>query len=171
MEMRKSFAVVLMFAVALVGIPLRLLAAAKTAARQQGGSLNGVAHGADKAPLPNYTVQVRNVDTGRLAGSTTSNEAGQFSFTSLQPGNYVIEIVDASGKVVGLSPSVGVAAGATVSVTVSASAAGAIAAAASSGGFSLFGLGPLASVAVIGAAGAAAVTAVVATKEDASPSR
>jgi hypothetical protein len=131
---------------------------------QQGASVTGVAQGADKAPLRNYTVQVRNANTGQLAGTTTSNQAGQFSFASLQPGNYVVEIVDAAGKVVGLSPSISVAAGATVTVTVSATAAGAIAAAAG-GGFSLLGLGPLASVAVAGAASAAAVTAVVATRD------
>jgi hypothetical protein len=75
-----------------------------------------------------------------------------------------VEIVDAAGKVVGLSPSISVAAGATVTVTVGASAAGALAAA-TGGGLSLLGLGPLASVAVAGAASAAAVTAVVATRD------
>jgi hypothetical protein len=131
---------------------------------QQGGAVTGVAQSADKAPLSNFRVHVRNANTGELAGSTTSNQAGQFSFSSLQPGNYVIEIVDAAGKVVGLSPSISVAAGATVTVTVGATAAGALAAGAG-GGLSLLGLGPLASVAVAGAASAAAVTAVVATRD------
>jgi hypothetical protein len=132
-------------------------------AQQQSGAVEGIAQSADKAPLPNFRVNVRNANTGELAGSTTSNQAGQFAFTSLQPGSYVVEIVDAAGKVVGLSTSIGVAAGSTVTVTVGASAAGAIAAA-SGGGLSLLGLGPLASVAVAGAASAAAVTAVVATR-------
>ena len=153
--MRKSFAVVLMVVVATTG---------STPILAQGqGSLSGVAQSADKAPLPNYRVHVRNANTGELAGSTTSNQAGQFTFTSLQPGSYVVEIVDAAGKVVGLSPSLTVAAGATVTVTVGATAAGALAAA-GGGGLSLLGLGPLASVAVAGAASAAAVTAVVATR-------
>jgi hypothetical protein len=153
--MRKSFAVVL--AIALV------TSASAPLLAQQGGAVEGVAQSADKAPLPNFRVNVRNANTGELAGSTTSNQAGQFAFTSLQPGSYVVEIVDATGKVVGLSTSVSVAAGSTVTVTVGASAAGAIAAA-SGGGLSLLGLGPLASVAVAGAASAAAVTAVVATR-------
>jgi hypothetical protein len=123
-----------------------------------------VAQSADKAPLPNYRVHVRNANSGVLAGSTMSNQAGQFTFASLQPANYVVELVDAAGKVVGLSPSLTVAAGATVTVTVGATAAGALAAA-SGGGLSLLGLGPLASVAVAGAASAAAVTAVVATRD------
>ena len=169
--MRKTFALVLMLAVAVAAIPARLYAAVKAGARQQSGSLSGVAQGANNATLPNYSVQVRNASTGQLAGTTLSSQTGTFSFTGLLPGNYVVEIVDAVGKVVGLSPSIGVAAGAAVSVTVTASAAGAIAAAAG-GGLSLLGLGPLASVAVIGAAGAAtAAVAVQATNGTASPSR
>ena len=152
--MRKSFVVLVMVAMAM-GAPILA---------QSAGALNGVAQSADKAPLPGYRVQVRNANTGELAGSTTSNQAGQFSFGSLQPGNYVVEIVDAAGKVVGLSPSLTVAAGSTVTVTVGATAAGALAAA-SGGGLSLLGLGPLASVAVAGGASAAAVTAVVATRD------
>jgi hypothetical protein len=143
---------------------------AATTKGQQGGSINGVAQGADKAPLRNYTVRVRNVSNGQLAGSTTSTAAGEFSFSGLQPGNYIVEIVDAAGKVVGMSPSVAVGAGVAVTVSVSATAAGALATS-SGAGFSLFGLGKLASVAVLGAAGATAVAAVVATREDASPSR
>ena len=154
--MRKSFAVALAVVVGLSG--------SSPIFAQQGGALTGVAQSADKAPLPNFRVHIRNANTGELAGSTTSNQAGQFSFATLQPGNYVVEIVDAAGKVVGLSSSVSVAAGATVTVTVGASVAGALAAGAG-GGLSLLGLGPLASVAVAGAASAAAVTAVVATRD------
>ena len=154
--MRKSFAAVLVAVMSVSG-------AGQVLAQGQ-GALSGVAQSADKAPLQNFRVHVRNANTGELAGSTTSNQAGQFSFSALQPGNYVVEIVDAAGKVVGLSPSVSVAAGSTVTVTVGATAAGALAAA-SGGGLSLLGLGPLASVAVAGAASAAAVTAVVATRD------
>jgi len=154
--MRKSFAVALAVVFSIAG--------AAPIIAQQGGALNGVAQSPDKAPLPNFRVNVRNANTGELAGTTTSNQAGQFSFGSLPPGNYVVEIVDATGRVVGLSPSISVAAGSTVMVTVGATAAGAITAA-SGGGLSLLGLGPLASVAVAGAASAAAVTAVVATRD------
>jgi len=154
--MRKSFAVVL--------VAILALSSSVSILAQGQGALNGVAQTAERAPLPNFRVHVRNANTGELVGSTTSNQAGQFGFGALQPGNYVVEIVDASGKVVGLSPSLTVAAGSTVTVTVGASAAGALAAA-SGGGLSLLGLGPLASVAVAGAASAAAVTAVVATRE------
>ena len=69
-----------------------------------------------------------------------------------------------------MSPPVSLGAARSVALSVVATAPGAVAAG-TSAGFSLFGLGPVSSVAVLGAAGAAAVTAVVATKQDASPSR
>lgn len=154
--MRKNFAAVLVTVLVVPG--------SMPVFAQGQGAVSGVAQSADKAPLPNFRVHVRNANTGELSGSTMSNQAGQFSFSGLQPSNYVVEIVDAAGKVVGLSPSLSVAAGSTVTVTVGATAAGALAAA-SGGGLSLLGLGSLASVAVAGAASAAAVTAVVATRE------
>jgi carboxypeptidase family protein len=167
--MRKTFAVVLVLAVAVAAIPGTLFAAV-AGARQQSGTLNGVAQAANKTTLPNYTVNVRNASTGQVAGSTTSSATGTFSFAGLAPGTYVVEIVDAAGKIVGLSASVSVAAGAAVTVTVTASAAGAIAAAAG-GGFGLLGLGTAATVAVVGAAGATAIVAVRATSKTASPSK
>ena len=128
---------------------------------QQAGSLTGVAHTADRAPLVHFRVNVRHARTGELADWTTSNRAGQFSFTTVQPGPYVVEIVDAAGQVVGLSPSLAIAEGATVTVTIGASAAGALADA-GSGGLGRLGLGPLASVAIAGAS--SPLTAVVATR-------
>jgi hypothetical protein len=168
--MRKTCAVVLMLAVAVAAIPAKLYAAVKGGG-QQSGSINGVARDANKATLPNYTVNVRNATTGALVNSTTSSQTGTFTFAALEPGNYMVEIVDATGRVVGLSSSVGVAAGSSVAVTVTASTAGAIATA-TGGGFGLLGLGTAASVAVIGAAGAAtALVAVQATTNNASPSK
>ena len=164
--MRRFVAFALIFSVALVGAPLTA-----AAAPAQGGTLKGIAQGADKKPLPNYTVQVRNVANGQLAGTTTSTAAGSFSLEGLAAGNYVIEIVDAAGKVVGLSSSISIAAGATVTVTVSATAAGALLGASTGGGLSLFGLGPLATIGVISAAGVATVAGVVVAKKDASPSK
>ena len=166
--MRKLISSVLVLAMAMLGAPMASAAVRKPADAQ--GTVNGVAQGADKKPLPNYTVQVRNVKTGKIAGTTTSTSAGSFSFAGLDAANYVIEVVDAAGKVVGLSSTITVGAGLTVSVTVTASAAGAILGA-TTGGFSLLGLGPLASVGLVTAAGIATVAGVVVAKKDASPSR
>jgi hypothetical protein len=129
----------------------------------QQGALTGGPQSEDVPHLRNFRLHVRNANTGELAGSTTSTQAGQFSFASLQPGDYVVEIVDAAGKMVGLSPSISASAGSTVTVTVGATAAGALAASVG-GNQSLVALGPLASVAVAGAASPGAVTAIVATR-------
>ena len=112
-------------------------------------ALSDVVVSTELAPFAKFGIHVRNANTDELAGSTVGSQAGQFSFSDLQPGNYVVELVDASGKVVGLSSSLSAAAGSTVTVTVGAAAAGALAASGGSPGVQ--GLGPLASVAVAGA--------------------
>ena len=165
--MRRLTSVFVVCVMVLASLPTTAMAAA---ARPQGGILSGIARGADNAPLPRYTVRVRHAEDGKLAGSTVTNQAGEFMFAKLAPGDYIVEIADASGKIVGMSPAINVPAGAAMSVTVNSTAAGALSAA-GKGGFSLFGLGKLASVAVIGAGGALAVAGVVATRDDASPSR
>jgi hypothetical protein len=119
------------------------------------GSLTG-------RPASDFSVQLRNAHTGELSGSTKSHQAGQFSFASLQPGNHVVEIADAAGKVVGSSPSVPVVAGSVVTVTVGATAAGALAGG-DRGEIGLRELGPLASVAIGGAVSSPAVATVIAT--------
>jgi Carboxypeptidase regulatory-like domain len=172
--MRRVLSFGLVMAVASMGMPVGVYAATNASAAHQGqgtGSLNGVAAGSDRAPLRNYTVRLRNVADGQIAGTTITSGTGEFTFTGLPAGNYVVEVVDAAGQVVGLSPTLIMSPGTTLSVTISASAGGAITAATASNGFSLFGLGPIGSVAVISAAGVAGVTAVVATRGDASPSR
>lgn len=127
------------------------------------GGIQGVARDAQQQTLANHTVQVRNVQTGQLAGTGTTNAAGQFTFAGLDPGSYVVEVVNDDGDIVGTTVPIVVAAGTMATVTVTASAAGALAAAGGNG-FSLFGMGPYASAAVIGAA-AVGVTVGVAMRD------
>jgi hypothetical protein len=159
--MRKVFVVALTFVVAAFGLPAGLLAAP---ARQQPGGIQVTARNAQQQNLPGVRVQVRD-SNGRLVASGTTDSAGSFSFTGLNPSTYTIELLDAAGSIVGASAAVAVAAGATAAVTVTAAAAGAIAAA-GGGGLSLFGLGTIATVAVVGAATAGTIVAVQATKKD-----
>lgn len=139
------------------------------AAKNQTGTLTGNAKDAEGRNLSNYTVRVRDVATGQLAGSTTSGATGQFSFTGLTPGIYVVEVVNHAGEIIGTSSAVSVAAGATVAVTVGATAAAAAAAAANGG--KAF-LASTAGIITVAAVGAGVVGVVVATnKDNASPSR
>jgi hypothetical protein len=137
-----------------------------------GSTVSGSALRTDFKPLPAATVRLRQFDSnGAVVGLATTGPSGEFAFSGVRPGNYLLELVDFSGKLVGMAPPFVVAGEGPVAVSVMASGLGVTAASAAGGGFSLFGLGPTATLAVLGAAGATAVTAVVATKSEASPSR
>jgi hypothetical protein len=164
--MRKFVPMVLVMSMAAAGIPLKL-----SAAQPETNSLTGTAFQSNLQPFANARVQVRNIRTGESLFATTTGQAGEFAFGQLPPESYIVEILDPSGKIVGMSAPFTVGTGRAVNVSVVAVAPGAAATSGDSAGFSLFGLGPTTSLAVLGAAGAAAVTAVVATRQDASPSR
>jgi hypothetical protein len=150
--------VVLTLSSALVLQSVSLLAAQAPAAP---GSITGTARSSNGQTLPNYTVRLRNLQTGELASTTTSNVVGSFSFTGLSPASYVVEVVNASGAIIGSSAPIVVTAGAAASITVTATAA---AAAATGGGIST-------ALIVTTAAIAAGVTGVViaVSRDDASP--
>src|SRR3989442_561286 len=115
-------------AIAMMVSALPVSAAGRPVGQAQAtGAIQGTATSSTGQTLPNFTVQLRNIQTGQLAGSTTSNAAGSFSFTGLTPANYVVEVVNQAGTIVGSSSAVAVTAGATVTVTVSTTAAAAIA--------------------------------------------
>src|SRR6266853_638029 len=102
--------------------------AAGTGSQSQPASLSGVATNPSGQPLVNATVQLRNLTTGSLSGTTTSSATGTFAFGGVQTGMYAIEVVNAAGQIVGSSASVSVTAGATITgVSVSASLGGVIA--------------------------------------------
>ena len=167
--MRRLIAAVVTVAMMLPTTPL--LAAGARAARAQGqtGNLNGTAQNAQGQNLANYRVQVRNVDTGQLAGSTTSGATGQFTFVGLDPATYVVEIVDQAGNIIGTSTALSVVAGATVSVTVGASLSAAGSAIAAGGTAFWTSTAGILTIAAVGAGVTGVVVA--ANKNDASPSR
>jgi len=163
--MRRFLSTVLVTVITMVGAPLGVMASP-----QDSSALRGRAFSSNLQALPDARVQVRDLKTAQVVNTTTCNANGEFAFENLKAGDYVVELADASGNVLGMSPPVSLGAARSVALSVVATAPGAVAGG-TSAGFSLFGLGPVSSVAVLGAAGAAAVTAVVATKQDASPSR
>jgi hypothetical protein len=173
--LRRTVALVLVVAFVALSMPSLGVAAPRVgkAAVQGTGKIDGTAQDSKKKELAGVTVQLRNVDTGALVGSTTSAANGAFSFSGLSIGNYVIEIVDAAGKIIGVSTSMAITATvATISgVTIAASAAGAVAAAAAAGGAAAF-FTSTGGILVLAAAGTAiGVTAYEVTKGNASPSR
>lgn len=175
--MRKVFAVAMMFVAGSFTMPVGVFAAPRQCGAPGGipcGGVQGTATDAAKQNLPQVRVQVRPVNPAPgqgLAATGTTNSAGSFSFAGLNPGNYVVEILDAAGKIVGTN-TVTVVAGSVATVSISAAAVGAIAAAGAAGvGGGLLGLGTIGTVAVVGGAVAAAVVGIKAVADNASPSR
>jgi hypothetical protein len=163
--MRKFLSMVVVTAVAAAGMPFSALAAG-----EESVAVVGSVYRTNMQPIAKAEVQIRDLKTGFRVSSTFSDPAGSYAFKGVRPGTYVVEIVDRTGKVIGMSAPFVLGSAPSVNVSVVAVAEGA-AASGGNAGFSLLGLGPVTSLAVIGAAGAAAVTAVVATRPDASPSR
>lgn len=139
------------------------------------GSLSGTASNSSGQPVANTVVQLRNLGTGQLAGTTTSNGLGHFSFNGLNPGNYAVEVVNSSGQIVGTSASVTVASGAAVTgvgVTASVAVAAAGGAPVAAGAAATGTAGSTSTAAIVGAAAAAAGVAGAAyTNSAASPSQ
>jgi Carboxypeptidase regulatory-like domain len=154
--------------------PVALIAAQPPQVRPSDtGTITGEARNASGQPLPSAKLRLRDMRTGAVVAEATADKAGAFTFTGIYPGNsYVIELVDTSGRVIGLSPNLTVGAGATLNVVVTATAAGVVGAGAGTGGgLSIFGLGTAASIGVVTAATIATVTTFVVVQKTASASR
>jgi hypothetical protein len=155
------------------GLPLFASPAVKASSArvaQAPGGVSGIAKDSSGNNLPDVKVRVRDSKTGTLVAEVQTDATGAFSAPGIAPGTYVVEVVNAAGEVVGLSPAIAVLAGTTVSVTVTATALGAVTTAAT-GGIGFFGLGTAATVGVLGAATAATIVGVRAVKNTASPVR
>ena len=63
-------------------------------------SITGSAWKQDNSPIPGARVQLRDVVSGKIRAAAVTDETGRFAFTNVEGGTYVVELVDASGKVV-----------------------------------------------------------------------
>jgi hypothetical protein len=87
-----------------------LLAAAQQTADVQvndslsttGGTVTGTVWRSDDTPLPNASLQLRDVSTGQIVGSTRANQLGRFSFARVSPGRYIVELIDENRNVLAL---------------------------------------------------------------------
>ena len=94
--MRRLLSLTLSLAMILSVVPL----ASATSARV--GQISGLALSQAGAHLGGQVARVRSLDIGHVADVTTTNAAGQFSFTGLSAGHYIVELVS-NGYVVGTS--------------------------------------------------------------------
>ena len=167
--MKRMLGFALTFAMA-VSSPTIFAAAARV---QPNGSIAGTATSQTGEPLPNLSVQLRDLSTGQVVQTKTTNDKGDYVFIDLPPGNFAVEAVNTAGQVIGTSASLSVAAGqAVVGVVLQANAgllgAGAAAAAGISGGTNK---GVATAVMIAIAAGTAFIGAQTSSSNSASPSR
>ena len=177
--MRRVTASALVFALTFAAAPL-LAARAPRGGQAQGlASITGNATTSTGQTIANVTVQLRDLVTGSLAGTTTSSATGTFAFVGLQAGSYAVEVVNAAGQIIATSASIAVSAGATITgITVSATAAAVAGAAGAAGASATIAAGAGAAVGastaiVIASVAAAAgiAGAVASSAQLASPSR
>jgi hypothetical protein len=112
--MRRFIAIALASLLMLANAP-QIFAAAKAT-----GALTGVARTTAGQPLADHSVRVRDVRTGDVVATSRTGANGAFVVAALEPGNYVVEIVDVAGRIVGVSTIAAVAEGRTATLTVTA---------------------------------------------------
>jgi hypothetical protein len=160
--MRRILSLMLSLTMALGFVP------AVSAAGAPAGQISGLAISQTGAHLVGQIARVRSLDIGHVADVTTTTAAGQFSFTGLSAGSYVVELVS-NGYVVGTSAPVTLTARDMTADGVTATAASAAQAQAGvlAGSFWTSTIGIITMAAIT----AGVVTAVVVVKNDSSPSQ
>jgi len=81
-------------------------------------TVRGVAWNSDNSPIPNAKVRLRNTHSGKIEANSVSGEDGEFIFTPVEGGPYVVELVGDNGRVLAVGQSFRVEAGETVATFV-----------------------------------------------------
>lgn len=102
------------------GLPPARASARVGAATGSGGftSVLGAAWKMDNSPIPGARVQLRNVISGKVEATTVADQAGQFTFTRIEGGSYVVELIGENGKILTVGHAFVIAPGETVATFV-----------------------------------------------------
>ena len=84
----------------------------------RGTSILGNAWTSDNTPIKNALLRLRNVATGKIEAHTIANDAGQFAFTNIEGGSYVVEMVNDAGRLLTVGHVFNIAPGETVGTFV-----------------------------------------------------
>ena len=68
--------------------------------QQNPGTITGTAKKEAKKPFTDYAVRARNVQQGVIASTVQLDTMGNFTLAGVDPANYLVELLDAKGKVV-----------------------------------------------------------------------
>jgi hypothetical protein len=82
------------------------------------GAISGRAKTAGKDRSSNRPIQLRDVQSGRVVATGTTDNVGAFSFSGIQPGTYVVEVVG-DQSVLAASSALTLQAGESLSIVVS----------------------------------------------------
>jgi hypothetical protein len=77
-------------------------------------SILGAAWNADNSPIAEAKLRLRNAITGRIEATTIADTAGQFTFSNIEGGTYLVELVNDSGKLLTVGHAFMVAPGETI---------------------------------------------------------
>lgn len=70
------------------------------AGAQSLGTITGAADKEAKKPYTDYSVRARNVQAGSIASTVQLDAEGKFELAGVDPANYLVELINAKGKVV-----------------------------------------------------------------------
>jgi hypothetical protein len=90
----------------------------------RGGTVTGTAWRSDNTPLADAQLQLRDISTGRIVSSTRADDLGRFTFTKVNPGTYVVELVDGNRRVLAVGETFSVGPTDTVATSVRLAAPG-----------------------------------------------
>jgi hypothetical protein len=82
------------------------------------GTILGTVWDAQNQPLPDAQVRLRNLTTGTSEATTRASQVGQFTFQTVEGGNYVLELVNEGGRVIAVGQMFSVAPGETVATFI-----------------------------------------------------
>lgn len=68
--------------------------------------------------LPDTAVRLRDARLGRIVGTRLTDKSGMFVFRAVDPGSYIVELLDSADNVLAASQLINVNAGDTISVVV-----------------------------------------------------
>jgi hypothetical protein len=81
-------------------------------------TIRGSVLNVDGSAIPDSVVRLRDARSGRIAASTVTDKAGSFTFRTIDPGSYIVEVLGADHNVVAASQILNVNAGETASTVV-----------------------------------------------------
>src|SRR5258708_17038652 len=81
-------------------------------------SVLGAAWKVDNSPIPGARVQLRNLVSGKVEARAVADLSGQFTFSRIEGGTYVVELLGENGKIVTVGHAFVIAPGETVATFV-----------------------------------------------------